>query len=583
MLDPIVEIKAKLPIEELVKDYVQLKRAGRNFKGLCPFHQEKTPSFIVSPDKGLAYCFGCHQGGDIFKFYMTVEKVEFGDAIHDLAERVGVMLDTTKMPAISVSKDEKERLRHLLKQAQEFFREQGKVAPKAQQYLEKRTLSAQTAQTFGIGYAPEAWQQLTDYLISQKFTNAELVNAGVSIIDEKNPSHSHDKFRDRIMFPFYGDRGEIIGFTGRALTEENIPKYLNSPETILFHKSAFIYGLYQAKTAIRESKTAIVVEGQVDCLSCVQHGLTNTVAVSGTAFTAKHLEILRRQVETLLFVFDGDNAGKQAALRIMPEVVALPETKARFVLLPDQQDPDSMLQQDEAAFRSLLMTALDWLSFIIQAFFPQADWNDVEQQKSLLKLTIPLIKRLPHPFDQDTAITTLAKLINKPAQLIYKTLRTYKIDAVASTVKPLQSTSDPLLYTLAFYAHFHQFIDDLNDPSLLQLLPEPWTNIYRITYQYYSAPRVSSDISSLLLQFPPAFSADSFSLQLLRIDEDYQSYDIDRLTTEKHKLLTRLKTHLKQASLRSIQTELKKAQIEDNQELIKKLLADTNRLLQLHT
>ena len=153
MLDPIVEIKAKLPIEELVKDYVQLKRAGHNFKGLCPFHQEKTPSFIVSPDKGLAYCFGCHQGGDIFKFYMTVEKVEFGDAIHDLAERVGVVLDTTKMPSVSVSKDEKERLRLLLKTAQEFFREQVPAATKAQEYLEKRELTTKTAQLFGIGYA----------------------------------------------------------------------------------------------------------------------------------------------------------------------------------------------------------------------------------------------------------------------------------------------------------------------------------------------------------------------------------------------------------------------------------------------
>lgn len=580
MLDPVVEIKSRLSIEDLVKDYVTLKRSGRNLKGLCPFHQEKTPSFMVSPDKGIAYCFGCHQGGDIFKFYMTVEKVDFGEAIHDLADRVGLSIDSKSAQYSSAQKDEKERMRALLREAQSFFAQQTSVHSSAQQYLEKRQLSTTIVSQFGIGYAPDSWQALHDHLLKNNFTLPEQLAAGVAIQGEKETGH--DKFRDRIIFPFYGDRGDIIGFTGRALTNENQPKYLNSPETILFHKSSFIYGLYQAKSSIKAARRVYVVEGQVDCLSCVQAGLLNTVAVSGTAFTSRHLELLRRQADTLVFIFDGDQAGKNAALRIMPDLVALPETQARFVLLAPDQDPDSLVQQNKDQFFSLIEKHLDWFDYILQAFFADKDLNFIEDQKDVLKFTIPLIKRLAHPFDQDVYVKKLATLLRKSETLIYKTLQSHHLEKSVPTM-PTTAQTDLLLVTLAFTVLYPQFIDILQDPGLMELLPEDFKDIYRKVYEYYSTPRVSSDISLLTSQFPPHISSDQFSLQLLRIEEQCQDYDSPRLLAEKDKLLQRLKDHLKQEAIRSLQGALKKARAEGNRLEEQQILAATARLLQLHT
>ncbi len=580
MIDPVIEIKSRLSIEDLVKDYVTLKRSGRNLKGLCPFHQEKTPSFMVSPDKGIAYCFGCHQGGDIFKFYMTVEKVDFGEAIHDLADRVGLSIDQKSAQYSSAQKDEKERMRALLRESQSFFAQQITTQTTAQNYLNQRGLTPSTISQFGIGYALDSWQALYDHLLKNNFTLAEQLAAGVAIQGDKDTGH--DKFRDRIIFPFYGDRGDIVGFTGRALTNENQPKYLNSPETILFHKSSFIYGLYQAKSSIKAARRVYVVEGQVDCLSCVQAGLLNTVAVSGTAFTPRHLEILRRQADSLIFIFDGDQAGKNAALRIMPDLVALPETQARFVLLAPDQDPDSLVRQDQAQFFSLIEKHLDWFDYILQAFFADKDLNFIEDQKDVLKFTIPLIKRLAHPFDQDIYVKKLANLLHKSETLIYKTLQSHHLEKSAPSV-PTTAQTDLLLVTLAFSVLYPQFIDTLQDPGLIELLPADFKDIYRKVYEYYSSPRVSSDISLLTSQFPPHISSDQFSLQLLRIEEQCQDYDSARLLAEKSKLLQRLKDHLKQESIRSLQGALKKARAEGNRLEEQQILAATARILQLHT
>lgn len=580
MIDPVIEIKSRLSIEDLVKDYVTLKRSGRNLKGLCPFHQEKTPSFMVSPDKGIAYCFGCHQGGDIFKFYMTVEKVDFGEAIHDLADRVGLSIDQKSAQYSSAQKDEKERMRALLRETQSFFAQQITTNTRAQNYLTQRGLTPGTISQFGIGYALDSWQALYDHLLKNNFTLAEQLAAGVAIQGDQDTGH--DKFRDRIIFPFYGDRGDIVGFTGRALTNENQPKYLNSPETILFHKSSFIYGLYQAKSSIKAAKRVYVVEGQVDCLSCVQAGLLNTVAVSGTAFTPRHLEILRRQADSLIFIFDGDQAGKNAALRIMPDLVALPETQARFVLLAPDQDPDSLVRQDQAQFFSLIEKHLDWFDYILQAFFADKDLNFIEDQKDVLKFTIPLIKRLAHPFDQDIYVKKLANLLHKSETLIYKTLQSHHIEKAAPII-PTTAQTDLLLVTLAFSVLYPQFIDILQDPGLIELLPADFKDIYRKVYEYYSTPRVSSDISLLTSQFPPHISPDQFSLQLLRIEEQCQDYDSARLIAEKSKLLQRLKDHLKQESIRSLQGALKKARAEGNRLEEQQILAATARILQLHT
>ncbi len=577
MLDPVQEIKGKLTIEDLVKDYVQLKRAGRNLKGLCPFHQEKSPSFLVSPDKGIAYCFGCHQGGDIFKFYMAIEKVDFPEALNDLAERVGVALEKQDPKFLSAQKEQKNGLKALLKETTLYFQAQLKSTPKAQQYLTERGLNPETIARFSLGYAPEGWHGLSEHLTKKGFSTAELVAAGVAISDEQNVKKVHDKFRDRIIFPFFNERGDIIGFTGRALSKENEPKYLNSPETVLFHKSSFIYGLYQAKESIRKLSEVIVVEGQVDCLQAAQNGYPNTVAVSGTAFTEQHLEMLRRLANRIIFTFDGDKAGKNATLRILPDLLkqAIP---CAFVNLPDEQDPDSLLRSQPQLFAQLIKQPIDWLSFIEQALFAQQSLKEAETAKQFIELCLPLIKKLQQPYDQEEALKRLAMLTGKSPHVLHKSLQRTRLESRAKPALPsTQTQQDLIFYTLAFYCQFHQFIQDLIDPSLHVLLTPEEQNIYRTAHAYYSEARNSLDISTLVesLHIPQ----DVFSLLLLQIEERYSAYTAEKLELEKNALLKRVKDTLKRKKLLQLKQKLEQAKRENDKETEKKILAESAQFL----
>ncbi len=580
MIDPVLEIKSRLSIEDLVKDYVQLKRAGRNLKGLCPFHEEKTPSFMVSPDKGIAYCFGCHKGGDIFKFYMEAEHVEFTEALSDLADRVGIQIDYKVTTLSPLNPGQKQQLKAVLKKTAQFFQEQLKASGSAQQYLTERQVSSEIQEQFALGYAPDSWEKLTSYLKKSGFTSGDLIAAGVAIPDEKSAQECHDKFRDRIMFPFFNERGEIIGFTGRALTNENQPKYLNSPDSPVFHKGSFIYGLYQAKPSIKKMSNALVVEGQIDCLSCVQSGLTNTVAVSGTAFTSKHLDMLRRITEKITFVFDGDDAGNNAALRIIPEIISK-DIAAHFIVLPSGQDPDSMVRKDYEQFSLLIKQTTDWLDFIYQAFFTPTTIKEGSESKRLLQMTIPLIKRMPHPIDQESMIKKIAKILGKSEHLIYRTLEKTKIDRDTAATLPDKKKQDIILFTLAFLCHFPQFCDKLLEKDIQELLPEIYQDIYRIAYQYYSSPRASSDVSDLLRQFSDRFPQDDFSLLLLHIEEHYGDYTADRLDEEKEIILRRIKKELLKVQMAQVKELLKIAKDTHDKAREKELLAKSTHLLQI--
>lgn len=590
MIDPVLEIKSRLSIEDLVKDYVQLKRAGRNLKGLCPFHEEKTPSFMVSPDKGIAYCFGCHKGGDIFKFYMEAEHMEFNEALHELADRVGIQIDYKVTSLSPLNQNQKKQLKAVLRKSAQFFQEQLKESDIAQRYLEQRGVSTTTQEQFILGYAPDSWEKLTTYLRKAGFILTDLISAGVAIPHENNKQECHDKFRDRIMFPFFNDRGEIIGFTGRALTGDNQPKYLNSPDSPVFHKGSFIYGLYQAKSAIKKSNNVLVVEGQIDCLSCVQYGLSNTVAVSGTAFTSKHLDMLRRITEKITFIFDGDEAGKNAALRIMPEVISK-DVSANFIVLPKDQDPDSLVKENSEQFSSLIRGNSDWLDFIYQALFNSQTIKETSESKRFLQMTIPLVKRMPHPIDQENTVKRIAKILERSEHLIHRTLEKTRIDRDETTALPEKKKQDIILFTLAFLCHFPQFCDDLIERNLQELLPEIYQDIYRVAYQYYSSPRASSDVSDLLRQFSDrlpteameqvGFPQDDFSLLLLRIEEHYGDYTADRLHEEKDTILKRIKKELLKVQMEIVQEQLKLAITNGDKVKEKELLAKSAHLLQI--
>lgn len=346
----IEEIKSRLDIVEVISEYVSLKRNGTRWKGLCPFHGEKTPSFIVSPDRQMFHCFGCHTGGDMISFVMKKEGLSFPDAIEMLARRAGVEIKRPNQnPEAQGVQD---ALYAMQKEAMAFFSEGLRASPDAMAYLKRREISDETIARFSLGYAPQGWHGLLDRLRRKKFNLPHILQSGLVVAGDKG---TYDMFRQRVMFPIMSLRGEPIAFGGRVLNGGE-PKYLNSPETPIFRKSETLYALNFAKEEIRRADKVVVVEGYMDAIACHQAGIKNVVAPLGTALTSGHAERLRRLAETLVLLFDGDKAGVAAARRSLG--LALESGfKVRVLLLPDGNDPDGIIRSHGAEHLTEMLEA----------------------------------------------------------------------------------------------------------------------------------------------------------------------------------------------------------------------------------
>jgi DNA primase len=390
----IQELLHRIDLVELIDGFVPLKKAGANFAACCPFHSEKSPSFTVSPTKQFYHCFGCGAHGTAISFLMEYSGLGFIDAIKDLAGRAGMQLpeqegrQQTNGPKLS-------SLTEIMADAARYYYEQLKRSEKAIGYLKERGVSGEVAQKFGIGYAPDGWQNLGT--VFQDYTSEGLQQAGMVIKNEKG--RLYDRFRDRIMFPIMNQKGEIIAFGGRVLREGE-PKYLNSPETPLFEKGREVFGLPQARSALREKNTAIVVEGYMDVVALAQHGIGNAVATLGTATTATHVQKLLRQVDRIVYCFDGDSAGKKAAWRALENSLeALPEQKSiGFVFLPEKDDPDSFVRnQGKEAFERMITQAVPLSEFLLRELSSRCDMTSAEGRAKLVSEAKPLLGRLQTP------------------------------------------------------------------------------------------------------------------------------------------------------------------------------------------
>ena len=387
----IQELLHRIDLVDLIDGYVHLKKAGANYAACCPFHNEKSPSFTVSPSKQFYHCFGCGAHGTAIGFLMEYSGLGFLDAIKELSSRAGMQMPEEE----SRRSDDGPRITTLtdaMARAAKYYYEQLKFSATAIDYLKGRGLSGEIAQKFGIGYAPDGWQNLgaafDDYSV------VELQQAGLVIKNEQG--RLYDRFRDRVMFPIMNQKGEVIAFGGRVMGDGE-PKYLNSPETPLFEKGREVFGLPQARAALREKNTAIVVEGYMDVVALAQHGVGNAVATLGTATTATHVQKLLRQVDRIVYCFDGDNAGRKAAWRALENSLeALPEQKSiGFVFLPDTEDPDSFVRKQGAeAFDRLIAQAMPLSEFMLRELASHCDMTSAEGRARLVAEAKPLLKRL---------------------------------------------------------------------------------------------------------------------------------------------------------------------------------------------
>lgn len=375
MTNDVETIKSRLDIADVIREYLTLKQSGAHLKALCPFHHEKSPSFMVNRERQIWHCFGCNEGGDIFSFVQRIEHIDFREALKMLAEKAGIEL--THSQKSEVMKDERTRLQSVVERVARVYHKilfELPCAKDAREYLKLRGVSPEMIREFCIGYAPQSWDALTQYLLKHGVSVEDCVSCGLTI--EKNDSRKRlfDRFRGRIMFPLSDIHGRVVGFTGRVLVESERSggKYVNSPESPIFHKGKMIYGLYFAKNAIKESGFVTIVEGQMDVIACRQHGFANTVAVSGTALTSEQLKILKRYTDEARFAFDADAAGQHAAERSIDTALAEGFTvKIISLSQSDAKDADECIKKNPELWRLAVDDAKMYMEYLFDALMPE--------------------------------------------------------------------------------------------------------------------------------------------------------------------------------------------------------------------
>lgn len=431
MADTVQQIKDRLSIVDVVSGYVKLERAGANYKGRCPFHAERTPSFFVSPTRGTYHCFGCSTGGDIFSFIQEIEGLDFKGAMVLLAERAGI-------PIVYESREKKskrDRLYTILSSSARFFRERLDDTHPAYAYMRERGLSPGTLEAFGIGWAPDEWRALTNFLREQGYTDNEIEQAGLGKRGEKG---IYDRFRSRIMFPIADSAGRIVAFSGRAFGDDeardDVPKYINSPETELFHKSRILYGYDRAKQSIRKYDCALLVEGQMDLIASHQAGWSNTVAVSGTALSADHVALLMRHSSNLILALDADEAGLAAARRSASAALSA-GMDVKVARLPDELDPADVIRTDGPdAWRGIIRNAKHVITFLLDVL-EQTARDDRAFRKAVEQSVLPFVMQIKSAIDREHFIREVAARINVSENAVTDALQYVRIpdDARQST------------------------------------------------------------------------------------------------------------------------------------------------------
>ncbi|MEH6593998.1 MAG: DNA primase [Colwellia polaris] len=477
------DLLARADIVELIDSRVPLKKAGKNYQACCPFHTEKSPSFTVSQDKQFYHCFGCGEHGNAISFLMEFDRLEFPDAVEELASHYNMDVpreQSNRSPA-QQKQDQKAYIQkqddyELMAQISRFYQQQLKVATDkdvAINYLKGRGLSGEIVKRFGIGYISDAWDGMMKVFGRSNQINQQLVDLGMAIQGDKN--RPYDRFRGRIQFPIRDKRGRVIGFGGRVLSD-GTPKYLNSPETRIYHKGQELYGLYEAKQAVKQLTRLVVVEGYMDVVALAQHGVDYAVASLGTATTPEQLQTLFRTVKEVICCYDGDRAGRDAAWRAMDNALPMIQDgySLKFVFLPDGQDPDSMIrEQGQAAFENTLDNATPLSQFLFEHLLSQINMNSPEGKGAAVGAFQPYLAKLPASNLKDAIVTKLANQFGASNELQLKKLHTSFANTTENKAKPQRPKITPVRLAIALLLEHPHIVEKLPDPNILADLNLP--------------------------------------------------------------------------------------------------------------
>lgn len=422
-MSTIDEVKQKTDIVDIISQDVRLTKSGRTMRGLCPFHTEKHPSFFVYPEQQSWHCFGCNNGGDVFSFIMKKQSIEFGEALRFLAERAGITITSKSEP--ETDKKEKERLYQINLAAAQYFHNfllNSPTAEKARNHLSSKGISSKTIADFQLGYSLNSWDALRQYLLERAYTEAELLTAG--LIVQAEGGKTHDRFRNRLMFPIADNKGRIIGFGARAL-DDSLPKYINSSQTPVFDKSSILYGIDKAATAIRQKDMAVIVEGYMDAITAHQSGFTNVVASMGTSITEKQVGILKNLSKNITLALDADAAGEEAMLRCVTYENSL-DTEIKVIILPSGKDPDDVIKQDAKTWQHMLDEALPIVDYTFNKVASEFDLTTAKGKAAAVDKLLPTISEIKNAVRRAHYLQKLAQLVKVSEQSLEATLSRMK-------------------------------------------------------------------------------------------------------------------------------------------------------------
>jgi len=579
MLDPVDEIKNKLDIVSVVSQYVQLKQAGRNFKACCPFHSEKTASFVVSPEKQICHCFGCNKGGDIFSFIQEVEGISFVEAMQILADKAGVKLEKMKKINTKESKSEKDTYFKAHELASVFFEEKlfnTNDGEKVLKYLSSRGVKEETIKEFRIGFSPNDYAALYPFLLKKGISKDLLFKAGFVSSKKISEERIYDKFRGRLMFPIFNYLGKICGFGGRALAKDQMPKYLNSSENPIYNKSNVLYGLSHAKQAIKEKDQIVLVEGYFDVILPHQAGIKNLVASSGTALTVGHIKLIKRLTKNVITCFDADKAGFEATKRAY-SLLSEKKMSVKTVAFIKGKDPADFVKEDKDAFVRSISDSEDFFTIYMDRLINSKDINVFENRSAVIAELMPYYKKMD-AVNRDFYIRSLSSKLNIKESVLYDELENLKLPA--SHPAKLNSSENMINITkfsveeliLSLFLEYPKLFKDFSKSFNENDFTNDNKRVYNELTNQYTSMRGELDSWSFN---DPFWSDYKEKIDVFRLfaDDLYGEFSHENLKIEIENLLKKNRKIKKDEELRTIQLEIEKVEkLNDKDKLIELLL-----------
>ncbi len=570
----IEEIRSKADVVKIVSEYVKLRKRGKNYVGLCPFHSEKDPSFTVSPEKQLFHCFGCNQGGNVFAFIMKIENVGFAEAVEELGTKLGISVP--KVSPSGPSRTEREKLHQIMLLAAKYFQSglEGKSGEAALTYLKKRGISEETRELFRLGFALPGWDSLFKHLIARGVAPNLIERSGL-ILPREGKSGYYDRFRNRLIFPIFDHRDRAVAFGGRSLGDEE-PKYLNSSDTPIYHKGETVYGLNLSKENIRKSKTAILVEGYFDLITPFQSGITNIAATLGTALTVFQCKLLARYCDTVILGFDADSAGGLAAERSV-ELLKNQDLRVKVAVLSGGKDPDELIRkQGEEGFAKCITAALPYLEFKIRRTLARHNLREIEARSKALQEVAGILSREKNSFVQKEYAKLAAQLLKTDEDTLLaeiKQLCHYRREGRSNlrkiTEKPSSKVSEAEKSLIALAAQSKVNLAALKQELSAEdfKIPEARTIAELLLETEFEA---GSDPSHFLLENLPSQEAKSFLSRLLLSEHLPQNDKIEKVFQDCIKVIKN--EHLKKR-IEGIKQQIEEAEKAGKTEKVAELLS----------